>query len=219
MNFSQILGKNRGCGLYSGATCSPENTVHRNTSIGQVQCNHIINSPTSFISTHNTTDIEGFISTVIANSVVIFTDGSVSNGPVGYDASAAVLYIPSNNNDPLVKSVPVGISVTSEECEIDAILLGIETLIDTPRVRSRSEDRRAQHGGGSRSSGAPTATAGSLSDRSTTLRRPQNAAQRHVSPCAARSTALRAVSRIPVTTSGELILLPLGSRHPKLNLG
>jgi len=22
--FSQILGKNRGCGLYSGATCSPE---------------------------------------------------------------------------------------------------------------------------------------------------------------------------------------------------
>jgi len=27
MNFSQILGKNRGCGLYSGATYSPENTV------------------------------------------------------------------------------------------------------------------------------------------------------------------------------------------------
>ena len=27
MNFPQILRKNRGCGLYSGATCSPENTV------------------------------------------------------------------------------------------------------------------------------------------------------------------------------------------------
>jgi len=27
MNFSQILGKNRRSGLYSGATCSPENTV------------------------------------------------------------------------------------------------------------------------------------------------------------------------------------------------
>ena len=27
MNFFQILGKNSGCGLYSGATCSPENTV------------------------------------------------------------------------------------------------------------------------------------------------------------------------------------------------
>jgi len=27
MNFSQILGKNRGCGLYAGSTCSLENTV------------------------------------------------------------------------------------------------------------------------------------------------------------------------------------------------
>jgi len=27
MDFPQILGKNRGCALYSGATCSPENTV------------------------------------------------------------------------------------------------------------------------------------------------------------------------------------------------
>jgi len=27
MNFPQILGKNRGCGLYSGATCSPEDMV------------------------------------------------------------------------------------------------------------------------------------------------------------------------------------------------
>ena len=95
-----------------------------------------------------------------------------------------------------------------------------ETKPNTQRVRSRSEDRRARPGGGSRSSGAPTATAGSLSsDRSTTLRRPQNAAQRHVSPSPARSSALRAVSRILVTTSGELILLPVGSRHPKLNLG
>jgi len=33
----------------------------------------------------------------------------------------------------------------------------------TQRVRSRSEDRRARPGGGSRSSGAPTMAAGSLS--------------------------------------------------------
>ena len=32
MNFSQILGKNRGCGLYSGATCSPANTVGKSGS-------------------------------------------------------------------------------------------------------------------------------------------------------------------------------------------
>ena len=96
----------------------------------------------------------------------------------------------------------------------------IDTQNYTQRVRSRSEDRRARPGGGSHSSGVPTATAGSLfSDRSMTLRQPQNAAQRHVSPSAARSSALRAVSRILVTTSGELILLPVGGRQPKLNLG
>ena len=97
------------------------------------------------------------------------------------------------------------------------IILNNNDSHNTPRVRSRSEDRRARPGGGSRSSDAPTATAGSLSDRSTTLRRPQNTA-RHVSPSAARSSALRAVSRILVTASGELILLPVGGRHPKLNL-
>jgi len=93
-------------------------------------------------------------------------------------------------------------------------------LLHTQRVRSRSEDRRARPGGGSRSSGVPTATAGSLSsDRTKTLRRPQNAPQRHASPSAARSSAFRTVSRILVTTSGELILLPVGGRHPILNLG
>ena len=99
----------------------------------------------------------------------------------------------------------------------------------TPRVRSRSEDRRARPGGSSRSSGAPKMTAGSLRHRqrsaggrtncSATSRWPQNAAQHHVSPSAARSSALQAVSRILVTTSGELILLPVWERHPKLNLG
>ena len=87
-------------------------------------------------------------------------------------------------------------------------------LLHTPRVRSRSEDRRARPGGGSRCSGAPTTAAGSLTDRSTTLRRPQNAAQRHFSPSAAHRSAFRAVSRILVTTSGELILLPVGGPAP-----
>jgi len=57
------------------------------------------------------------------------------------------------------------------------------------------------------------------SDRWTTSPRPQNVGQRHVSPSAAHRSAFRAVSRILVTTSGELILLPVGSRHPNLNLG
>ena len=37
MSFSQILGKNRGCGLYSVATCSPENTVIWH-SVGYIVC-------------------------------------------------------------------------------------------------------------------------------------------------------------------------------------
>jgi len=57
------------------------------------------------------------------------------------------------------------------------------------------------------------------SARSTTSRRPQNVGQRHVSPSAAHRSAFRAVSRILVTTSGELILLPVGGRHPIQNLG
>jgi len=60
---------------------------------------------------------------------------------------------------------------------------------------------------------------GGQSNSWTTLRRPQNAAQRHVSPSAAHHSAFRTVSNILVTTSGELILLPVGDRHPKLNVG
>ena len=45
---------------------------------------------------------------------------------------------------------------------------------------------------------------------------PQNAAERHVSLPAAHWSAFGTVSRILVTTSGELILLPVGGRHPCL---
>ena len=92
-------------------------------------------------------------------------------------------------------------------------------LLHTQRVRSRSEDRRARRGCGSRSSGAPTTAAGSLSVAADGPPRPQNVGQRHVSPSAAHRSAFRTVSRIIVTTSGEPILLPVGGRHPILNLG
>jgi len=48
---------------------------------------------------------------------------------------------------------------------------------------------------------------------------PQNVGQRHGSPSAAHRSAFRTVSRILVTTSGELILLPVGGWHPILNHG
>ena len=103
----------------------------------------------------------------------------------------------------------------------------------TPRVRSRSEDRRASPGGGSRRSSAPTTTAGSLSVAADGPPEAEPIAGRRrghemlvnitsppsAPPSAACRSALRAVSRILVTTSGELILLPVWERHPKLNLG
>ena len=91
---------------------------------------------------------------------------------------------------------------------------------------ARAWNALPQHSACSESVGGPSCAARGRqpqfrrrSDRWTTSPRPQNAAQRHVSASAARSSAFRAVSRIPVTTSGELILLPVGGRHPKLNLG
>ena len=96
-------------------------------------------------------------------------------------------------------------------------------LLHTWRVRSRSEDRRARPGGGSRSCGAPTTAAGSLSAAVDGPPEADPIARRrrrgHKTPHNVTSHRLRAVSRILVTTSGELILLPVGGRHHKLNLG
>ena len=90
-------------------------------------------------------------------------------------------------------------------------------LLNTQRVRSRSEDRRARpggrqpqfrraHDGGRKSLRRRRRSAGGRSDRSTTSLRPQNVGQRHISPSTAHRSAFRTVSRILVTTSGELIL-------------
>ena len=81
--------------------------------------------------------------------------------------------------------------------------------------------------GGSCSFSVPTMTArvcrrrsaGRRSDHSMTSRRLQNTGQRHVSHFAAHSSAFWAVSHILITTSGELILLQVWDRHPKLNVG
>jgi len=79
---------------------------------------------------------------------------------------------------------------------------------------------RRVHDGGRKSLRCRRRRAGGRSDRSTTTtsRRPQKAIQRHVSPSVDHSSALRAVYCIPVTTSGELILLPVWDQHPKLNV-
>ena len=85
-------------------------------------------------------------------------------------------------------------------------------------ARGRQPQFRRAHDGGRKSLRRRRRRAGGRSDRSTTSRRPQKAAQRHVSPSVDHSSALWAVHCIPVTTSGELILLPVWDRHPKLNV-
>ena len=86
-------------------------------------------------------------------------------------------------------------------------------------ARGRQQQFRHAHDDCRKSLRHRRRSTGGQSDRSTTLWRPQNAAQRHVSPSAVRSSAFRIVSHILVTTSGELILLPVGDRQPKLNVG
>jgi len=87
------------------------------------------------------------------------------------------------------------------------------------RGRGRKQQFWCAHDDGRKSLRRRRRSAGSRSDRSTTLR-PQNAEQRYVSlsHSAVRSSAFQVVSRILVTTSGELILLPVCDRHAKLNV-
>jgi len=56
-------------------------------------------------------------------------------------------------------------------------------------------------------------------NRSTMTSQPQNVGQHHVSPSVAHRSPFWAISRIPVTTSGELILLPVWYQYHKLNVG
>jgi len=65
---------------------------------------------------------------------LVFTDGSVcspgSAGLVGCGACAAVLYPTSQENCGLwIKTHAVGTRVSSEKCETEGILLGIEMAI------------------------------------------------------------------------------------------
>ena len=105
-----------------------------------------------------------------------------------------------------------------------SIYWSLTLLRYTPRVRSRSEDRRAWTGGGSRSSDAPPTTAGSLSAAGDGPSKADPIARRcrgHRTPDSLGRTARHfgAFSRMLVTTSGESVLLPVWNRHPKLKVG
>jgi len=104
----------------------------------------------------------------------------------------------------------------------------VDTTLRVFGVGRRIVGRSPGGGGGSRTSGAlATRTAGSLSaahycpPEADRRRRAHKTLDNRdsVSPSAARSSARRTVSRILVTTSGELILLPVWGWHPKVNAG
>jgi len=74
--------------------------------------------------------------------VLVFTDGSVcspgSAGLVGCGACAAVLFPTSQENCGLrIKTYAVGTGVSSEKCETEGILLGIEMAVQYTKVWKR----------------------------------------------------------------------------------
>ena len=59
--------------------------------------------------------------------ILIFTDGSVYRGQVGFGACSAVLFPPKTDKEDLqITKRAVGTKVSSYRCEIEGILLGME---------------------------------------------------------------------------------------------
>ena len=67
---------------------------------------------------------------ITGSHILIFTDGSVFNGPVGSGACAAVFFPASDTEDIQTFTNAVGSKVSSIDCEVAGILLGINTAID-----------------------------------------------------------------------------------------
>ena len=68
--------------------------------------------------------------------VLVFTDGSIDGGPVGCGACSAVLFPLSISEDVTTVTKAVGKRVTSLCCEIEGIVLGIESATNYLRERN-----------------------------------------------------------------------------------
>ena len=74
--------------------------------------------------------LQDFIGQESQVSAMVYTDGSVYGGEVGCGACSAVLYPPSASAKISYQTQAVGRMVNIEECEIEGIILGIDTAID-----------------------------------------------------------------------------------------
>jgi len=63
------------------------------------------------------------------SSVMVFTDGSVFDNPVGCGACSAVLFPVSDSERVQIHAKPVGKRVTSVRCEVEGIIQGIEIAL------------------------------------------------------------------------------------------
>jgi len=64
------------------------------------------------------------------DSVMVYTDGSVVGGEAGSGACSAILYPFTASRTVSHRTRAVGRMVSIDECEIDGISIGIETVID-----------------------------------------------------------------------------------------
>ena len=70
--------------------------------------------------------VQKFMEQHSESSVLIFTDGSVCNGPVGSGACAAVVFPIGANEEIFANTSAVGTKVNSLVCEMNGIILGLE---------------------------------------------------------------------------------------------
>ena len=104
-------------------------------------------SPGKVIIQSNQKDIiENFILQHKDYCIMVYTDGSVYSGTTGCGACSAILYSPVADAAILYDSRAVGKMVSSSECEVGGILLGMETALKyldkqstIPRDRYESE--------------------------------------------------------------------------------
>ena len=77
---------------------------------------------------HGKATVQTFLQSHQGRSVVVFTDGSVINGPYGAGACASLL-LPLKDEDLITQSIAVGSHVENVECELTGIILAMEMIL------------------------------------------------------------------------------------------